>query len=264
MRKHVSQKAPKQRKRNKILLIVIGVFVIAGIAEYILHPEKYSQTSEEPVNIVQTSEPTEAPTENDQPVGYWQSNPLDEIDLSDEAKRDLYDDLDAAFQKAYETDIAPDASADEADAIEDACIAEIAAKYGVSNEDAENIYLYAALGYLYDVDPDAIKALYGETDSVQIVGTTLTIKVKIDPSLSNKLTVKQNYLNVEDMIQKQNCNLFHKICYWAVADMTNGSESKVVSFDVDKEMIEAIASGSLDTAFYENYLTDLWIHNSLK
>lgn len=272
MGKHVSQQAPKRGKGKKILWIVIGVFVIAGLAEFILHPDKYLDSAKEPSKPIQTVEPTEAPTPEPTEAaiqktpygGYWQNNPLDAFGLSYESMRDLYDDADAALQKAYETDIAPDASAEEAKALEDACLSPIADKYGVSLEDLKTIKGYAELGYLYDIDPNSIDVLYGDTESVYIFGTTIIVKAKISPSYNDGATVDQNFFNVEDLILNQNCNLFHKISYWAVADMTDGTENKVISFDVNRDLIKAVFDQNVVAITMGDYVTDLWLHQSLR
>ena len=75
---------------------------------------------------------------------------------------------------------------------------------------------YLKFGTIQDANPD------GGVD-----GTTLVIKAKIESLLSNELTIKQNYHNVADIVQNQNGTDFECIDYWAVADMRDGSESKV-------------------------------------
>ena len=54
------------------------------------------------------------------------------------------------------------------------------------------------------------------------------IKAKIESNISKKLTVSQNGFNVEDLILNQEAEKYNEIQYWAVADMADGTESKVV------------------------------------
>ena len=60
-------------------------------------------------------------------------------------------------------------------------------------------------------------------------------------------------------------NQYDEIQYWVVADMTDGSEQKVVSFTVPKATIDMVASAE---RFADNtlgdYVDELWIHQSLR
>lgn len=108
---------------------------------------------------------------------------------------------------------------------------------------------------------------YGELVSVvenEIDGqNVLVIKAKITSSYSNTATVDQNYYNVEDLITSQGCDAFDEIQYWAVADMSDGSEEKVVSFTVSSELIQKIAAGEVVTNQLGDYVDELYIHASL-
>lgn len=90
----------------------------------------------------------------------------------------------------------------------------------------------------------------------------LVVKAKISPSLTNALTIDQNYMNVADIIQNQGGDAFDEIQYWAVADMTSGSESKVVSFTLDDAVIKGVADGSIVDIELGDYAADLYIHPS--
>lgn len=105
---------------------------------------------------------------------------------------------------------------------------------------------------------------YGELLDVNENDGVMVVKAKIEPKTSNKLTIDQNYYNVDDLIQSQGCDKFDEIQYWAVADMTDGSEQKVISFTVDKALIGQIAGGNFPTNTMGDYVTDLWIHQSLE
>lgn len=105
---------------------------------------------------------------------------------------------------------------------------------------------------------------YGTLLDKRAMGTLLIIKAKIEPSYSNKATVDQNYYNIEDIIKKQGGNRFTEIQYWAVADMTSGSEQKVVSFTVPEATIKNIANGKIVANQIGNYVDDLFVHASLR
>lgn len=105
---------------------------------------------------------------------------------------------------------------------------------------------------------------HGELLDYTTVAGPLVIKAKIQPSLTNKLTIDQNYMNVADVILNQGGNQFDEIQYWAVADMTDGSESKVISFTLDKATIDGIYNGNIVDIQLGDYANDLWILPSLK
>ena len=111
-------------------------------------------------------------------------------------------------------------------------------------------------------------ALHGTVQSVITDGgnngKSMVFKNKITPSYSNKATVDQNYYVVEDLVKNQGATDFEEIQYWAVADMTDGSESKVISFTVPKSTMDLIAGGRLPANMMGDYVTDLWILPSLQ
>lgn len=108
--------------------------------------------------------------------------------------------------------------------------------------------------------------LHGEyLESNETDDNGLVIKVKIKPSTTNKLTIDQNGYNVEDLIKNQGCDKFDKIDYWAVADMDNGKEEKVVSFTLNSKTIQGIKNGNIvANEIVNTYADDVYIHQSLK
>lgn len=92
----------------------------------------------------------------------------------------------------------------------------------------------------------------------------VVIKAKITSSLTNEMTINQNYYNIEDLVQNQGFDKYSEIQYWAVADMADGSESKVISFTVDKNLIEKLKSGNFATNTMGDYVSDLWVLPSLQ
>lgn len=92
----------------------------------------------------------------------------------------------------------------------------------------------------------------------------LIIKAKISPSYSNKATITQNGFNVEDIILNQGGDSFDEIQYWAVADMTDGSESKVISFTLTKDHINSVKNEQLFGNEIVDKAIDVWILPSLQ
>lgn len=90
------------------------------------------------------------------------------------------------------------------------------------------------------------------------------LKVKIESSLTKGMTVDQNYYNIEQFVKEAGGDKYDSIDYWAVADMENGSESKVVSFTVPKDTIDKIKSGDLVATQLKDYVEDLYILPSLQ
>lgn len=121
--------------------------------------------------------------------------------------------------------------------------------------DQENIPLVVTANY---------KAKFGEVKEANALGKSLTIKFKIEPSYNNEATINQNSFNVEDLILNQKGDQYETINYWAVADMEDGSEGKVISFTLDKELIEAVKNRNLIGKKIVERANDVWILPSLK
>ncbi len=192
-------------------------------------------------------------------------NPLDSIAISKKERIKCYREYAEALEDAYLNGPAATASGDVALQIEEDLARTIGDKYGISFDDVQKISMYGDMGYLYDIDVDSLRLKHGELVKATITGTSLIIKAKITPSYSNKATVDQNYYNACDLIREQGADQFDEIQYWAVADMTDGSEQKVVSFTVPKDTIDAVAAAErfADNTL-GNYVADLWVHQSLK
>lgn len=105
---------------------------------------------------------------------------------------------------------------------------------------------------------------FGELLDVTTNNDILIIKAKISPSYNNKATINQNGFNVEDIILNQGGDAFNEIQYWAVADMTDGSESKVISFTLTKDQITSVKNKQLVGNQIVDKATDVWILPSLQ
>ena len=117
-----------------------------------------------------------------------------------------------------------------------------------------------------DSQPNTVKSIkHGELlDSNVNAENTLIVKAKITPSFTNGLTISQNGYNIEDIILNQGGDKYDEIQYWAVADMDGGSESKVVSFTVGKDMIKKIKNKSIVGMEIVDKASDVFILPSLK
>lgn len=104
----------------------------------------------------------------------------------------------------------------------------------------------------------------GELLDVIINEDIMVIKTKIEPNLTNKMTINQNGHNVEKIILNNDMKNINELQYWAVADMTSGEESKVISFTLNKDMIDAVKNKSLVGMNIIENAKDVWIHESLK
>lgn len=93
---------------------------------------------------------------------------------------------------------------------------------------------------------------------------TLTIKAKIEKSLTNEATINNNYFNVAYYIRNNDVSKYDEIQYWAVADMTNGEENKVISFNLSKDLISKVKDQKVSDDQIGELSTDLWILPSLK
>jgi len=93
---------------------------------------------------------------------------------------------------------------------------------------------------------------------------TVVLKVKIKSNLTKDLTVKQNYMNAWEFIKAYTDVKYKELTYWAVADMTDGTESKVIQFTVPEDAINNVLNGSILENQLGDHVTDLFLHPSLR
>ena len=108
--------------------------------------------------------------------------------------------------------------------------------------------------------------LHGETlEATLTEDNTLVIKVKIKSNATKRMTIQQNAYNIENLVKSKGCDQFDKIDYWAVADMTDGTESKVFACTINKDVINGIKEGTIvANQIIDRYATDVYILPSLK
>lgn len=112
---------------------------------------------------------------------------------------------------------------------------------------------------------ESYRLMFGDLVSTHENGDTLIVKAKIEHVGSNKQTIDQNGYNIEDLILNQNVGeKFKEIQYWAVADMNNGSEDKVISFTINSDLIQQIQNKKVVANQIIDHASDVWILPSLK
>ena len=105
---------------------------------------------------------------------------------------------------------------------------------------------------------------YGEPLDLTETDGICVLKYKITSSATKKMTVNQNYYTVVNFIKDGRGDQYDEIQYWAVADMQDGSESKVISFTVSKDLIEKIKAGTVLPTIMGDYVDELWLLPSLR
>lgn len=259
------------KKKLMVLLcgIMLGVTACGGSSSSGSEPAAAeapaeAEAAEEEQAEEPEAEPAEEPAAAD-PNELADGNPLKGI-ADAETMRDVYDAVEAKFNEAYaDGDLATETDPDKISEMEDELINEVAEEFEMSYEDVRNIYMYGGIGgNLYNFDLSALKMSNGDLLDATINGTSLIVKAKIQPSYSNQATIDQNYFNVTDLVQDQGADVFREIQYWAVADMTNGSEGKVIQFTCKRDLIKHIKEDGLLGGMIADYVEDLWILPSLQ
>lgn len=135
----------------------------------------------------------------------------------------------------------------------------------VSSIEKLEIFMFGETsGASVEVDSMDYSLPNGELLDTKLNSNTLIIKAKISPKSTNDKTINQNYSNIVDLVKNQGCDKYDAIEYWAVADMSDGSESKVISFTVPDYTIDNITIGTVTADNMGSYVDDLYIHESLR
>lgn len=107
---------------------------------------------------------------------------------------------------------------------------------------------------------------YGTLLRCDVDGNTLKLKVKIE-SLEikgdHKMTIRQNYYNVDEIIWEQGGEVFDRIDYQAVMKMPNGKKEKAVSFSLSKKVISNLYLGNILADDLGEYADNLYINPKL-
>lgn len=112
--------------------------------------------------------------------------------------------------------------------------------------------------HIGSVDPQGLQLRFGEVGDIGQFNNAVTIQVIIEPNLTNKMTIGQNYANVEQLIKQNGFNTCDKLCYWAM--LKDGDTAiKIIQFDLSKNVIDMIYSEKIFGSQIADYATDLWI-----
>lgn len=250
-------KAPKGTKTTKekvkrgccgCLVVCLAIFVIICVIGIVLGSSESS-----------TSEPSERDTE-----------------VSSEAQTETSDQPDTAIAEEADEEITDQAAetATEESAVEsteqaDETIAEESAEGAtdqVDETDAEESVEEATEATSSDDEwPDVsnMKLNFNTLLEVNTNGGTIIIKAKIKGNLTAKMALKSCYFDAYEAIQEYGLEQFDELDYWAVADMTDGSESKVISYTISKDVMQKVAREEILENKLVDYADDVWVLPSL-
>ncbi|WP_432629025.1 hypothetical protein [Brotaphodocola sp.] len=184
------------------------------------------------------------------------------LGLDNSTMLSIYNDYESAWKSS------PDDPSAEAD-YESQVDQEIGSNYGISPENASLVYLYVMSNYdslmaQSGADASGIKLKHGTLLDVTTSGGTIVLKAKITSSLTKRLTTQSCFFDVYEAIQTYNLNQYDELQYWAVADMTNGSEQKVISFTITKDVLENVANGTIIENQLIDNASDVWLSPALQ
>lgn len=215
-------------------------------------------------SIEESTETANTPAESNSQSYEFDAGALSYLGLERNELLEIY----TAFGVLTENRTAGLEDASEIKEAENQCAGEIAESFGIAAEDVIAIFATGSEeNYFATFDVNNVALKYGDAVSVSVWGSEIVIKAKISASYDNEATVAQNYYNVCDFIRNYAKDDYTAISYWAVADMTSGSEEKVVSFDLSESIIETISSSTSSTFAdntLSNYVENLYIHPSLQ
>lgn len=87
------------------------------------------------------------------------------------------------------------------------------------------------------------------------------IKAEIKDSYSNKATIDQNYYNISNFVKNNDISKYNEIQYWAI---NNNTQEKIISFNLNKELINKIKNNEIVDNQLGNYVNELYISPNLK
>ena len=129
-------------------------------------------------------------------------------------------------------------------------------------EPAPPVVLDFTESHIGSVDPQGLQLRFGEVGEINQLNNSVTIQAIIKPNLTNKMTIGQNYTNVEYLVKENGFNTCDGIRYWAVIK-DNDVTVKVIQFDLSKNVIDMIYSEKIFGSQIADYATDLWIAPTL-
>lgn len=241
----------KKQGGNKLVTAAIVIVALGAISSVTSRNGSSNTTS----NAVETAAESSEKNNNE-----WSE--VAALNLDDDTILSIYNDYESAWTSSPED---PTKQSE----YEDQVSQEIGNKYGISSKDADLVYMYVIANYdammaEKGADISDIKLKHGTLLDVTTNGGSIVLKAKIESNLTNNLTVQGCYFDVYEAIRNYGLNQYDELQYWAVADMTDGSEQKVVSFTVPKDVLEKVANGIiLENQLIDN-VSDAWLSPALQ
>lgn len=255
---------------RKIILIAVGAFVAYGLIGAFLFGRGGDSSSSNEGSTEPSEVETEASNEVSTADDEWAS--VTSLGLDDNTIISIYQEIEAGYAKSPSYSVEGELTEDDLaadDAYADQVLQEIGTKYGISADDANNVHGYVLFNY-DDIaarngsDIENIKLHQNDLLDVTSYGGNITIKAKIIVKSSNDLTRKSCYFDMYDAIKDYGLDNYLNLSFWAVADMTNGTEQKVISFDIPQDVMKKVADGSIEEGQLINYATDEWLSPAIQ
>lgn len=259
----------KKRMYALAALTVIASMMVGCGASSSKSTEAATESTE---SVAEVTESTEADTES---VDESATEVSDDEEWSEVTALGLDADTMLAIYNDYETawETSPDAThegeytvedIEAEDAYEAQVSQDIGDKYGISADAADQVYFYVIANYdnlMADKGADTanIQLNYNDLLDVTTTGGRIVIKAKVSPNMTVELMRNGCFFDVYEAIQEYGLEQYDEIQYWAVADMTDGSEQKVISYTVTKDVMEKVADGSIVENKLIDNATDVWL-----
>lgn len=244
-----------------VFLLVIIIAIVSGSCGSDSTKSSSSTSDSESAVETATEAATDASTEDE-----WPS--ITALGLDDDTMITIYNEIEEAYANSpsysnegemTEEDVAAE------DTYADQVLQEIGEKYGITADDANNVYGYVLMNYdeliaNKGTDIADLKLKTSDLLEVNSFGGNIIIKAKVSQNLLNNKMIRDScYFEVYEAIQDYNLQNYNTLSYWAVADMTDGSEMKVISFDVTQDVMQKVADGTILENKMVDYVSDLWI-----
>lgn len=124
------------------------------------------------------------------------------------------------------------------------------------SDQSDKLRSNGSLGFGTILEQNEVCGNYDE--NYNCVSNRVVLKVRVSGN-----TVDENYYNVAKFIKDYGGDSFDEIQYWAVAEARNGDDVKVISFTLPELLIRKVASNEVLPNQLGEYVTDLFISNSL-
>ncbi len=249
-------KIKKRKKGGTILLLIVLIVVIAVCAVGVILGSSGNNKNDSEENTSTEELISQSSYE-------WTAGELDYLKMDRSTILEIY----KAYDNLYSNEAENYDNEEELNKFINKCYETIAQNYDMSTEDVENIWKYGSVvNYFATFDVNDVNSKNGEVVNVKTVGTNVYFEVKVDLLYTNSQTITQNYENVFYLIKNYAGVDFDSITYVGTADMDDGNEKTIISFDLNNlSVIDQIASGEMtDYTSLGNYTDNLYILQSLR